>query len=426
MYASLLEKIFKAYPMYHKIGSTAYKEGLENIEILADITGNPQKNIRTIHVAGTNGKGSVAHLLAFYFREAGLRTGLYTSPHLVDFRERIKVNGTMISEKSILDFFDQFQEQFDRTEPSFFEMTTMLAFHYFAQQKVDIAIIETGLGGRLDATNIITPELSVITNISLDHTHLLGNSIEKIAYEKAGIIKPCIPVVVGEHHPYSFPIFEAVAQQNESPLFLADRHFQVYKKEDTIHILKENSLWASIPNISLLGNYQLRNLCTFAQAVDVLQHITTPEPRLLHSAVRNFNHVNDGLRGRWEQLSTDPHIICDVGHNPAGIAAITEQLQSIDYTHLHFVIGMVDDKDLETVIALLPQKNTTYYLCRADIPRALPPEKLAELMAQRGLPHNICTTVQSACLEARKSCRTGELIFIGGSCFVVGEALKSR
>ena len=422
MYTSLLEKIFKAYPMYHKIGSAAYKEGLENIETLAEMTGNPEKKFKSIHIAGTNGKGSVAHLLASYFKEAGLKTGLYTSPHLVDFRERIKINGEMISEESVLDFFRQFQNQFDRIEPSFFEMTTMLAFHYFALQKVEIAIIETGLGGRLDATNIITPELSVITNISLDHTHLLGESIQKIACEKGGIIKPHIPVVIGEYHPDSFTVFKEIAAQKGSPLWLADKHFHTVKENDKILIFKEKQRWATMQCSLLLPDYQLRNLTTFAQAVEVATTLVNPKEERVNNAIKDF-FFHSGFRGRWEILSRDPYTICDVGHNPEGIAAVVKQLQHTKFQHLHFVIGMVEDKDIDAVLALLPQKNTTYYICRADIPRAISPEKLSLFFSSKGLHNKPFNTVKEAITKAREAYQPGDMIFIGGSCFVVGEAL---
>lgn len=422
MYVSLLEKIFKAYPMYHKIGSAAYKEGLENIEMLAEMTGNPEKKFKSIHIAGTNGKGSVAHLLASYFKEAGLKTGLYTSPHLVDFRERIKINGEMISEKHVLDFFRQFQDKFDQIEPSFFEMTTMLAFHYFALQKVDIAIIETGLGGRLDATNIISPELAVITNISLDHTHLLGNSIQKIAYEKGGIIKPHVPVVIGEYHPDSWSVFEAMATQKESPLWLADRHFYTDKEKDKILIFKGKQQWATVQCNTPLPDYQLRNLTTFAQAVEVTKTLVNPKEERVNSAIQDF-FCHNGFRGRWEILSANPYTICDVGHNPDGIAAVVKQLQNTKFRHLHFVIGMVEDKDIDAVLALLPQKNSTYYICRANIPRAIPPEKLSMFFSSKGLQNKPFHTVKEAITKAQEACQPEDLIFIGGSCFVVGEAL---
>ena len=328
----------------------------------------------------------------------------------------------MISEESVLGFFRQFQDRFDKIEPSFFEMTTMLAFHYFAQQKTDIAIIETGLGGRLDATNIITPELAIITNISLDHTNLLGNTIQKIAREKGGIIKPHIPVVIGEYNPDSLPVFEEIATQKNSPLYLAEQHFHACKEDDTILIFKEKQHWATIQNSTQLPDYQLRNLVTFVQAVEIAKPIVNPEKELVNKSVKNL-FINSGLRGRWETISTNPYTICDVGHNPDGIAVVVKQLQITDFRNLHFIIGIVEDKDIDAVLTLLPQKNVTYYACRADIPRAMTSEKLSQFLSSKNLQNINCGTVKEALAKSREAYHSGDLIFIGGSCFVVGEAL---
>lgn len=407
-YKSLLEKIFTAYPMYHKIGSKAYKEGLENIETLAEITGNPERKFQSIHIAGSNGKGSVANFLAAYCQQKGLKTGLYTSPHLVDFRERIRINGQMISENEVLVFFQTYQKQFDTIEPSFFEMTTMLAFDWFAKEKVDIAIIETGLGGRLDATNIITPILSIITNISLEHTHLLGDTVQKIAAEKAGIIKRGVPVVIGEIQEETLPVFEKAAQEKEAAIFIAEP--------------------SPLPDLSPYPLYQQKNLKTFFKAVDVLElfspMLSANKCRDAINRVSTFIKTNIPIRGRWETISDNPLTICDVAHNMAGIKSVIEQLEKTDYEHLHFVIGLANDKDVNQILALLPKKRTTYYVCQADIERAMPAKELFEKMNLFGLHVVFNGTVFAAYCEAKKKAKKNDIILICGSCFVIGELFK--
>lgn len=424
MYASLLEKIFSAYPMYHKVGTAAYKEGLENIETLAEITGHPEKKIKTIHIAGTNGKGSVAHLLSSFFQEKGYKTGLYTSPHLVDFSERIKINGQNIPERKVLDFFDEYQQEFDKVSPSFFEMTTMLAFDYFVKEKVDIAIIETGLGGRLDSTNIITPLLSIITNISLDHTQLLGNNLSQIATEKAGIIKEHVPCVIGEYNDTTFSVFEAIAKEKQAPLNVADKNYRVEEEPGgKIAIFKRDKLWINQINNPLSGKYQLKNIATFLQSLEVLQLDENPE--YIVRAIENVLH-NTNFSGRWHIIEKEPLTICDVGHNTAGVSFITEQLRQLCFAQLHFVFGMVNDKDIDEVLSLLPKEKTTYYICRADIERALEPETLNQKMKDLGFNTILCTSVEKAYDMAQKNAQKEDVIFIGGSCFVVGDFLKIR
>ena len=381
-YQEILDKIFSAYPMYHKVGSSAYKEGLENIEALLDIIGNPQRNLRCVHVAGTNGKGSVSSFLSSYFQELGYKTGLFTSPHLVDFRERIRINGAMIPVEKVLEFFEQYQEKFAHLEPSFFEITTALAFHYFAEQKVDFVVIEVGLGGRLDATNVITPLLSVITNISLEHTQLLGDTVAKIAREKAGIIKDKVPVVIGEYDPESFPVFEDIALQHDAPFFPAD-------------------------------------------AAKVLEFILNIQEDKIGLAVRNMRE-NTGLIGRWQKLSDHPRILCDVGHNYAclknSMSNIYEEKSSND-SKVHVVFGMVSDKDIDHILPLL-RKEFVYYVCRAHIERAMDQEKLAAKMREQGLSCNTYPSVKEAIAAAKSAATEEDVVFITGSCFVVGEALE--
>lgn len=395
-YKSLLEKIFTAYPMYHKIGTKAYKEGLENIETLAEITNHPENKFKSIHIAGSNGKGSVAHFLATYYQKNGLKTGLYTSPHLIDFRERIRVNGEMIPEQAVLDFFQTYQKEFDTIEPSFFEMTTMLAFDWFAKEKVDIAIIETGLGGRLDATNIITPILSIITNISLEHTQLLGDTIQKIALEKAGIIKKGIPIVIGEIQEETLPVFEKVAQEKKAAIFAANS--------------------PTLSDISEFPLYQQKNMITFQKSVDVLD--------LFYPLLKKKDYSPPSIPGRWEIISSDPLTICDVAHNSAGIKAVIDQLKTMNYSHLHFVIGLVSDKDIDQILALLPEEKTSYYVCKADIERAMSEKELSERLNLSGLRVVFNGTVFAAYQSAVRNCQKEEIIIISGSCFVVGELLK--
>ncbi len=422
MYKSLLDKIFQAYPMYHKIGSAAYKEGLENIEALMDITDHPERKFKAVHIAGTNGKGSVAHLLASYFQERGCKTGLFTSPHLVDFRERIRLNGEMISEEAVMAFFNKFQAQFDQLEPSFFEMTTALAFHYFAEQKVDIAVIEVGLGGRLDSTNVLSPLLSVITNISLEHTHMLGDTIAKIAKEKAGIIKPKTPVVIGEFHPESFPVFEDIANQKDAPLFLAENNYSFSGPFDdlTIKDVLGRTLYEHI-QLLLTGEYQLKNLKTFLQATEVIEELWPAEKDVVPQAIRNMVS-NTGFQGRWQILRREPLTICDVGHNPGGLRLTMQQLKQYTCRQLRMVFGMVKDKDVEQVIGMLPQ-DAEYYVCQAQIERAIPAEELAERMMRHGLRCRVASTVANAFRQANADAAPDDLIFVGGSCFVVGELL---
>lgn len=409
--------------MYHKIGSAAYKEGLENIEALMDILDHPERKFKAVHIAGTNGKGSVAHLLSSYFQERGCKTGLFTSPHLVDFRERIRLNGQMISEEAVLAFFDKFKKQFDQLEPSFFEMTTALAFYYFAEQKVDVAVIEVGLGGRLDATNVLSPLLSVITNISLEHTQMLGDSIAKIAAEKAGIIKAKTPVVIGEFNPESFPVFEDIANQKDAPLFLAEDNYSFSGDFNDLSVtdVLGNTLYEHL-QMPLQGEYLLKNLKTFLQATEVIEELWPAEKDVVPQAIRNVVS-NTGFQGRWQVLRREPLTICDVGHNPGGLSLTMKQLAQYPCRQLRMVFGMVSDKDIDKAVSLLP-KDALYYVCQAKIERALPAAELAERMRQHGLQCRVAGTVADAFRQSNADAAPDDLIFIGGSCFVVGELLS--
>lgn len=423
MYQSILDEIFHAYPMYHKVGSAAYKEGLENIESLLQIVGHPEHKFKAVHVAGTNGKGSTAHLIASYAQERGWKTGLFTSPHLVDFRERIRINGSMISEEQVVNFFRHFQAQFNQLEPSFFEMTTALAFWFFAEQKVDVAVIEVGLGGRLDATNVLRPLLSVITNISLEHTQMLGNTMAKIAFEKAGIIKPQTPVVVGEFHPETYPVFADIAEKNDAPLFLAADNFTVEGELSncTIKDVMGNLLYENV-KMPLIGEYQRKNLCTFLQTVDLLEELLPSEKDVTVEAIQNVI-TNTGFMGRWQILRREPMTICDVGHNVGGLSLTMRQLSTMPCRKIRMVIGIVADKDIDHLIPLLP-KSAVFYACQAKIERALPVEQLVSKLAGAGLETRICKTVTDAFCAAQIDAAPDDIIFVGGSCFVVGELLE--
>lgn len=404
-YSETLDWMFGQLPMYQKQGASAYKEDLTNTILLANHLNNPEKEIKTIHVAGTNGKGSTSHFLASVLQEAGYKTGLYTSPHLKDFRERIKINGEDISEDFVVDFIGSNKSFFEENQLSFFEMTVGLAFDYFRQEKVDIAIIEVGLGGRLDSTNIISPLLSVITNIGLDHVQFLGNTIEKIASEKAGIIKPKTPVVIGEYTSETKPVFESKANETQSEIFFASELIQ-----------------ETYPSV-LLGDYQVQNKKTVFQAIRVLQ--AQKQFEISEENIKDgfWNVVkNTGLQGRWQQLGRLPKIICDTAHNKHGLEIVMKQLQREEFDTLHFVLGVVNDKDLDDVLPLFP-KNANYYFCRPNIPRGLEAPILEEKATTFGLNGKAFNSVTEAYKEAKKNASESDLIYVGGSTFVVAEIL---
>lgn len=430
-YNDILTNIFTALPMYHKIGSSAYKEGLENIEAITAIIGNPEKRLKCIHVAGTNGKGSVTHLLSSFYQEMGLKVGLYTSPHLVDFRERIKVNGEMMPEEAVVEFFEHYNNDFQQLEPSFFEITTAMAFYYFAQQKVDIAIIEVGLGGRLDATNVILPEMCVITNISFDHTQLLGDTLEKIAGEKAGIIKPHVPVVIGKRQPETMPVFEAKSAELNAPLFTTENVTVTPLAESRVssHAVRFISLKYNDEVISdriclpLPGDYQLENVATFVKAV-MLRHSNRPDIcQLIVRAIENVLR-NTHLRGRWEVVSEQPLTICDTGHNSGGFAFLSQQLQNLDCQQLYCIIGFVNDKDIDSIIHLLP-RQAEYLVCKASVARAQEPAVIVGKMIANGLQAtaselSVFATYQSLIQRINKNAA----VYVGGSTFIVADFLK--
>ena len=395
--------MFNQLPMYHLQGASAYKKDLTNTYLLINHLNNPHKNLKFIHVAGTNGKGSTSHMLASILQEAGYKVGLYTSPHLRDFKERIKINGIEISEDFVCDFVTRNKHFFEENDMSFFEMTVGLAFEYFAKEKVDIAVIEVGLGGRLDATNIITPLISVITNIGIDHTQFLGNTLEAIAGEKAGIIKPRIPVVIGEYICETKPVFLAKAKECQSEIFFA------------------SDLISAIYSSDLTGDYQTYNKKTAFETIAILNSQgefiisdTNIKSGLLH-VVRNT-----GLQGRWQELGKFPKIICDTAHNKNGLEIVLKQVQKENYETLHIVLGMVNDKDLDEILPLFPT-NTIYYFCKPDIPRGLAATLLQEKAKKYHLLGNIYNSVTEAYNNSKKNATKKDFIFIGGSTFVVAE-----
>lgn len=426
-YQETLDWMFNMLPVYQCIGGDAYKPGLDNTIALLEYLGNPHHNFKSVHVAGTNGKGSTSHMLASIFQEAGYKTGLYTSPHLRDFRERIRINGEMISEEHVVEFIEKNKAEFEKMELSFFEMTVGMAFDYFSNEKVDIAIIEVGMGGRLDSTNIITPELSVITNIGLDHVQFLGNTLEKIAGEKAGIIKDGIPVVIGETQTETRQVFENKANECHNPIYFADQIFdcdKIHIESQTIQeydIWKNNELYLEACEIPLMGNYQKKNLTTVICAADLLRGKFNLSDDDIRGGIANVIR-NTHLMGRWQILSHDPLTIADTGHNVDGIREVVSQLAEMTYNKLHFVIGMVNDKDIDHVLQLLPH-SCEYYFCKADIPRGLDAKILAEKAFDFGLRGKVYNSVRDAYLSALNDASFDDIVFVGGSNFIVAEVV---
>lgn len=414
-YREAIDYLFNVAPLFQNIGAGAYKEGLENTLALDEHFGHPHRAYKTIHVAGTNGKGSVSHTLAAILQSAGYRVGLYTSPHLVDFRERIRVNGQMIPEQRVIDFVEQERSFFEPLYPSFFELTTALAFKYFEEQRVDIAVIEVGLGGRLDCTNIITPLLSIITNISFDHTQFLGDTLPKIAAEKAGIIKKGVPVVIGETNGNEEvrQVFLDKAREVGAPITFADEQ----------------------PPYQLDAEPELKGLCQKRNTQTILtglQQIQNSKIKICSTAIKEgFEHVCEltGLMGRWQKLQEHPTVICDTGHNPAGIKYIAEQLSLIKNEkvksksgELRIVLGMVGDKDVRTSLSLLP-KDATYYFTQASVKRAMPANEIAAIGKGMGLIGNHYNTVAEAYRAALHDASADDFVFVGGSSFVVADLL---
>ncbi|MBL7925187.1 MAG: bifunctional folylpolyglutamate synthase/dihydrofolate synthase [Bacteroidia bacterium] len=427
-YQETLDYLFSALPMFHRVGPAAYKPSLDNTLALAAAVGHPEKGLRCLHIAGTNGKGSCSHMLASVLQEAGYKTGLYTSPHLKDFRERMRVNGTMIPEEWLAQYVSDHRKVFDEIKPSFFEMSTVMAFSWFRHMRTDIAVIETGLGGRLDSTNIITPLLSVITNIGMDHMHLLGHTLAAIAEEKAGIIKPGVPAVIGEVLPETRGVFLRKSKETDSPLYFAAERFsagvirhELLEESMRLNILKDGETVFGDLTCDLTGQYQLKNILTVCQALEVLKaalNITESHIRRGLSSVKK----NTGLQGRWQILSRKPLVICDTGHNEDGLREVMAMLDRLHFGRLHFVLGVVEDKDLENTLQLLPEK-ARYYFCRADIPRGLDAGLLQEKAARAGLEGVAFQGVRQALEAAKAEAGEEDLVFVGGSTFTVAEVV---
>lgn len=424
-YQETLNYLFDSAPMFQQVGKAAYKEGLENTNLLDEHFGHPHRKFRTIHIAGTNGKGSCSHTLAAILQSAGYKTGLYTSPHLIDFRERIRINGKPIPEEEVIRFVEKERAFFEPLHPSFFELTTAMAFNYFAEQQVDIAVIEVGLGGRLDCTNIIVPELSIITNISMDHMQFLGNTLDKIAAEKAGIIKPGIPVVIGETTPETRPVFLAKAREENAPIHFAE---DIHPLLSALPQSRGGFLYqtSDYPNLQgqLGGFCQEKNTNTLLTALSVLHErgiqFTEFDVR------KGFAHVCEltGLMGRWQRLGEHPTLICDTGHNVGGIQYIVEQLRQQPCDTLRIVFGMVNDKDINGVLELLP-RQAVYYFTQASVKRAMPVHDLQALAANHGLDGRCYDSVETALRQAREEAGANDCLFVGGSSFIVADLLTA-
>lgn len=415
-YQETLDYMFSQLPMYHRIGAAAYKADIQPTIDMMEALGNPELKFKSIHVAGTNGKGSVSHFLASILQEAGYKVGLYTSPHLVDFRERIRINGEMIPQQEVVDFVGRNRQLFADLKLSFFEMTVGMAFDYFAQEKVDIAVVEVGMGGRLDSTNVILPELSVITNIGLDHTQFLGDTLEKIAVEKAGIIKEGVPVVVGETQPETEPVFRRIAIEHFAPITFADQHYVV---DDISRYTEE-----------LTGEYQKKNIATVLEAVEVLNscsRFSISNSQLQRGLSRVV--TNTHLHGRWQTIGTEPLTICETAHNEPGIRAMMDKLKSMDFKRLHLVYGCVNDKDFRSILQLLVAQFTnsnfqfSFYFTQPSVPRRLPVADLQAAAGEMGIEGPGYGNVKEAIAAARKVAGHDDLVLVTGSIFLVADAL---
>jgi dihydrofolate synthase/folylpolyglutamate synthase len=424
-YQETIDYLFSRLPMFSRIGAAAFKKDLINIQKLSDFLGDPHKRFKSIHIAGTNGKGSVSHMLAAILQTAGYKTGLYTSPHLKDFRERIRINGEMVSKEFIIDFTERIKTISEKIEPSFFEITVAMAFEYFAEPEIDIAIIETGLGGRFDSTNIITPELSVITNIGWDHMNILGDSLEKIAFEKAGIIKQNIPVIVGEVLSETEKVFHEVANERKAALSIASDKRQAInwrwkKNELIVEIAQQHKTDHQLYHLDLPGIYQTKNLLT---VLETCFHLQQRGWNIEEQSIRlGLQHTKKltGLHGRWEVIHLHPLIVLDVAHNEDGIKMLMEQVEVTDHDHLHIVLGVVKDKEFEKILTLFP-RLADYYFTQADIPRALDALVLKEKAKETGLRGEVYRDVNQAIKVALTKATKDDMILVCGSVFLVGE-----
>lgn len=428
-YAETIDYLFTKLPMFSRIGAAAYKTDLTNTIALCGALDNPQSKFKSIHVAGTNGKGSVSHMLAAILQTAGYKTGLCTSPHLKDFRERIRINGEMVSEQFVVDFTERIQPHIEAIQPSFFEITIAMAFEYFTQEKVDIAVIETGLGGRLDSTNIIAPELSIITNIGFDHVQLLGDTLEKIAVEKAGIIKENIPVVIGEIQPETKEIFREVAVAKNAPISFASQKRQVsnwnwQQHQLVVEVADEHHTDHKTYHLDLPGIYQTKNILSVLEACSILHEKGwNMDEAVIQKALPHVKKMT-GLHGRWEIVHTSPLVVLDVAHNEDGMRQLLQQIEMTEHHQLHIITGMVRDKDVEKVLKLLP-KEALYYFTKAHIPRALTENELAEKALLAGIKGNSFENVNLAIKVAMEKAKPADLIVVCGSIFLVGEVNTS-
>lgn len=428
-YTQTLEYLFSRLPMYQRVGAAAYKADLSNTIKLMEVLGKPHTKLRCVHVAGTNGKGSSSHMLAAILQQAGYKTGLYTSPHLTDFRERIKINGKLIPKNTVVDFVENYKAHFETIEPSFFEWSVALAFHYFAAEEVDVAVIEVGLGGRLDSTNVITPVTSLITNISLDHMNLLGDTPDKIAAEKAGIIKSKVPVTISQYQSDSQAVFNTVAKELRAPIVFADKYYRIisshlHKGSQVITVLNRSTYESKVYELDLLGAYQQKNLMGVLYTVEVLkQKGFLIEDTMVTAALRQVVKLT-GLQGRWQVLSDKPLTIADTGHNEDGITQVLDNLNRYSFKQLHFVFGAVNDKDLSKILKLLPV-SASYYFVTASVPRSLAAGELLKEAAAFKLKGKAFDSVNEGWLAAKKSAKKDDLILIGGSTFVVADALNT-
>ncbi len=427
-YNQTLDYLFARLPMYQRIGAAAYKADLKNTIAICEALGNPQNKLQCIHVAGTNGKGSTSHMLAAVLQTAGYKVGLYTSPHLIDFRERIKVNGKLIEKEYIVDFVEKNKFAFEKIDSSFFEWTVGLAFDYFVNKEVDVAVIEVGLGGRLDSTNVISPLLSVITNISFDHMNLLGDTLEKIAKEKAGIIKDRIPIVVSEYQPGISSVFNTVAREKKCAIEFGSKNYKIISSKIEnkllqVSILNKKNNETLEYELDVTGTYQLKNILGVLSALKMsIDNGFIISEENIKEGLKNVSKLT-GLLGRWQTISEEPLIICDVGHNEEGIKEVLKNLENYKYSKLHFILGVVNDKEITAILNLLP-KEAIYYFTRASVPRALLETELKLLAEQCGLKGEIFPNVKSAIVAAKNNLKANDLVFVGGSTFVVADALS--
>jgi len=427
-YRETLDFLFSSLPVYQRIGQAAYKANLDTTIDLDNYFGNPHSDFKTIHIAGTNGKGSLSHMLASVLSEAGYKTGLYTSPHLRDFRERIKIDGKAVPEDYVVSFIGLNLDIIEKLKPSFFEMTVALAFRYFSDSNVDVAVIETGMGGRLDSTNIVMPEVSVITNIGFDHMQFLGDTLEKIAAEKGGIIKPGIPVVIGESDNETKPVFIGIASNSNSEIVFADNHYQVVIREKYLHqgkmnvdVYREKELFLGNLEIDLSGNYQVFNLQTLMSTIDILGRSLSIGQGSMRKGLKNITG-NTGLEGRWQIIRTSPLVICDTAHNAGGLKMVLEQLLQVCKGRLHFVLGFVNDKEIKALLSLFPA-DADYYFTRADIPRSHDQEEILRIASETGLKGSAFRSVPEAYARALVNAGSGDTVFIGGSTYIVADLL---